>query len=78
MNLITTESDFARVSRDELQDEALPGVRLEYQTAWPAGAARLTLPEGSPGALHLVLLYAAAGLLLLEMIFAWRMGYNRR
>jgi hypothetical protein len=78
VNLKTSESDLTRLSRDELQDEVLPGVSLDYQTAWQAGAARLTLPEGSAGQLHVVLLYAAAALLLLETVLAWRLGNNPR
>jgi hypothetical protein len=78
VNLITAESDLTRVSRDELRDEVLPGVALDYQTAWQAGAAPLTLSEGPAGRLHVVLLYAVAGLLLLETVFAWRLGYNQR
>lgn len=81
VNLITTESDLSHVPRDQLQDEALHGARFDYQAQWPAGAGEplgsLTPSEGSAGELHPVLLYVAAGLLLLETILAWRLG-NRR
>ncbi len=78
VNLKTAESDLKRLSRDELQDDVLPGVAVDYQTAWQAGAERLTLSDESASQLHVELLYAAAGLLLLETVFAWRMGYTRR
>jgi hypothetical protein len=78
VNVNTNESDLSHVSRGQLQDEALPGVKVDYQTDWPAGAARLSSSEEPPGELHIVLLYAAACLLLLETILAWRLGYNRQ
>ena len=52
------------------------GSRLPDRVASRQRAAGL--PEASAGQLHVVLLYAVAGLLLLETVLAWRMGNNRR
>ena len=78
VNLLTAESDLASISRDELQSEALPGVPVDYQVGWLSEGARLTLPEATAGQLHVGLLCAVVGLLLLETVLAWRLGYNRR
>jgi hypothetical protein len=78
VNLITAESDLTSVSSDELQNDVFSNVPIDYRTAWQTGGARPALPESHAGQLHVELLYAAAGLLLLETIIAWRLGYNRR
>jgi len=78
VNLITSESDLTPISRDELRNDALPGVPLDYHTAWQAGGAPVTLSDGPVGQFHLGLLYAVVVLLLLETVFAWRLGYNTR
>ena len=78
VNVITTESDLTSISREELHNDVFPGVQIDYRTAWQTGGARPVLGESSAGQLHIDLLYAAAGLLLLETIIAWRMGYSRR
>ncbi len=78
VNLITAESDLTSVSPDELRNDVFPGVQIDYRTAWQAGGTRLALSESSAGQLHVDLLYTVAGLLLLESIIAWRLGYNRR
>jgi hypothetical protein len=78
VNLLTAESDLSSISSDELQNDVLPGVPIDYRTAWQVGGSRPALSEAHAGQLHVELLYAAAGLLLLETIMAWRLGYNRR
>jgi hypothetical protein len=78
VNVITAESDLAPISADELQNDVFPDHKIDYRTAWQAGGTRPVLPESSAAQLHVDLLYAAAGLLLLETIIAWRLGYNRR
>jgi hypothetical protein len=77
VNVVTTESDLTSVPPDELQNDVLTGIPVDYRTASQAGSTRLAMADSSAGQLHVDLLYAVAGLLLLETIFAWRMGYNR-
>ena len=77
VNLITAESDLTSISSDELQNNIFPGVQIDYRTAWQAGGTRMALGESTAEQLHVDLLYAVAGLLLLETIIAWRFGYNR-
>jgi len=77
VNPITTESDLTPVARDELENEVLPGVSFDYQTAWQTSGTRLALSGETAEPLHVALLYAAACLLLLEMILAWRLGHDR-
>jgi hypothetical protein len=77
VNLMTAESDLTPISSDELQNEVWPGVPLGYQTAWQGGGASLPSPAGPSGQLHVGLLYAVVGLILLESLLAWRFGYNR-
>jgi hypothetical protein len=78
VNLNTAESDLTPVSRDELQNEVLPGVPLDYQAGLQTAGGRLKLSAEPAVQLHVGLLYAVVGLLLLETFFAWRLGYNRR
>ena len=78
VNLITAESDLTSISPDELQNDVFPGIQIDYRTAWQAGGARPALSESSAGQLSVDLLYAVAGLLLLETVIAWRLGCNRR
>ena len=78
VNLVTVESDLTSISSDELQNDVFPGIQIDYRTAWQAGGARPALGESSAGQLSVDLLYAVAGLLLLETVIAWRLGCNRQ
>ncbi len=79
VNLMTAESDLATISQDELQNEVWPGLPLGYETSWQGtGALPQSSAVGSSAQLHVGLLYAVVGLLLLESVLAWRWGYHRR
>src|SRR5208283_1223992 len=78
VNLVTAESDLTSISQDELQDEVWPGLPLRYETSWQGEGTPLPSPAGPSRQLHVGLLYAVVGLLLLDSILAWRFGYNVR
>ena len=78
VNVLTAESDLATISREELQSEAWPDVPLNYQTAWQGEGATLPAAFHPAGQLHVSLLYAVVGLLMVESLLAWRFGYNSR
>ena len=78
VNLVTTESDLTRTSRDELQNEAWAGIPLGYETSWQGERAALPTPAATAWPFHVGLFYAVVALLLLESILAWRFGYNGR
>lgn len=82
VNLDTAESDLEAITIDELRHQ-WAGLRLDYASAaddqWRAPRAGQIAPDGSPGLttpIHLSLLYAALGLLLLETVLAWRWGHH--
>jgi hypothetical protein len=77
VNVVTAESDLTSIPADELQNDVLAGVSIDYRTAWQAGGTRLAIADSTTGQLQVDLLYAVAGLLLLETIIAWRMGHGR-
>jgi hypothetical protein len=82
VNLDTVESDLEGMAIDELRHQ-WSGVAVEH---WPAAAEPWRMPStGSTAAghasggtwpVHLALLYAALGLLLLETVLAWRWGHH--
>ena len=59
------------IARHELQNDVFPGIQIDYRTAWQAGGAWRGASESSAGQLSVDLLYAVAGLLLLETVIAW-------
>ena len=79
VNLMTAESDLATISQDELQNEVWPRPPAGLRDLLARRGHALPLAGGGPSAqLHVGLLYAVVGLLLLESVLAWRLGYNRR
>lgn len=77
VNVDTTESDLAAIAPEELQNDVWPGISFVHRTSWQdfAAAGRAS-PSGSGSRLHVGLLYAVLGLLLLETLLAWTMGYD--
>ena len=76
--MLTAESDLATISREELQNEVWPDVPLNYQTAWQSEGTTLPAAFHPAGQMHVSLLYAVVGLLIVESLLAWRFGYNSR
>ncbi len=77
VNVDTAESDLAAADADELRDQLWPGIPFTHQTSWQdagSGAAGSPIRRGSR--LHVELLYAVLGLLLLETWLGWKMGYH--
>lgn len=84
VNLDTVESDLESLGIDELRHQ-WSGVSVDY---WPAAGEAWRTPTGGPAAagrsagasvpVHLSLLYAALGLLLVETVLAWRWGHHER
>jgi len=78
VNLLTAESDLTPISQEELRGEVWPGIPLDYETSWQGTGTPLPSPSATSGQLHVGLLYAVVVLLLLELVLAWRFGYNAR
>jgi hypothetical protein len=76
VNVDTAESDLAQIDPEELQDELWPGVPFVHQTSWQnLGATGPGSPIRGANRLHVGLLYAALGLLLIETFIGWRLGH---
>jgi hypothetical protein len=75
LNVNTIESDLSQVDPDELRAGVWSGVPFVHQTSWRDLTPTVRggpLSDGSR--LHIDLLYAVLGFLLLETLLAWRMG----
>jgi hypothetical protein len=81
VNLDTVESDLEPLTADELRQQ-WSGVPLTLSTSatpWQAASDAPATPGGSSGVttpVHLALLYAVLGLLLLETVVAWPLGHH--
>ncbi len=77
VNVDTVESDLTQIDPEELQNEVWPGIPFVHQTSWQDFAAS---GPGSPirsrSRLHVGLLYAVLGLLLVETFLGWKMGHD--
>jgi hypothetical protein len=76
VNVNTAESDLASLDREELQNDVWPGIEFSYQTTWQSVDVRAAMPATRAARLHIELLYAVVGLLLLETFVAWRFGHH--
>lgn len=75
VNVNTVESDLTQIDAEQLRTEVWPGVPFVHQTSWrDLGATAPGSPIARGGRLHVDLLYAVLGLLLLDTFLAWRMG----
>ena len=77
VNVDTAESDLAQLGLDRLRAEVWPGIPFQYKTTWqePDHPESVAL-RAVPGRLHILLLGAALGLLLLDTFLAWRFGHR--
>jgi hypothetical protein len=77
VNVDTAESDLAQIGAEQLQNDVWPGISFIRQTSWQDfAAAGPGSPTLSRSGLHVGLLYAVLGLLLVETFLAWRMGHD--
>jgi len=77
VNVDTAESDLAQIDAEELQNDVWPGISFVHQTSWQdIAASGPGHPIGSRSRLHVDLLYAVLGLLLVETFLAWKMGHD--
>ena len=77
VNVDTVESDLATVDPEELQSEIWPGIPYLHQTSWQdLGATAPNAPRRGEYRLPMGLLYLALGLLFLETLLGWKMGYE--
>ncbi len=74
VNVDASESDLAKLERDELQ-QLLPSWRFEYLTNWQAIATGKSSATQSRGELHRYFLYLALVLALAESFLAWKFGH---
>ena len=78
VNVDTIESDLATIDPEELRKRVWPGIPFIHQTSWQdLDAAGLADPTRG-GRLHIGLLYAALGLLFVEVFLGWKMGYHEK
>ncbi|MDZ7616822.1 MAG: hypothetical protein U1E05_07460, partial [Patescibacteria group bacterium] len=80
VNVDTSESDLAQLGLDRLRGEVWPGIPFEYKTTWqePERPQAVVLGGGGAGRLHMLLLFGALVLLLVETYLAWRFGYPKK
>jgi hypothetical protein len=78
VNLPAAESDLTPISPEELQNEAWPGIPIDYETAWQAADKPMMSPAGPARRLHVGILYAVVVLLVVETLLARRFGYNAK
>jgi hypothetical protein len=76
VNVDTAESDLAQVSVDELRNDIWPGIRFSHQTTWQGPPPAADGPIASVGRLQVEILYVVLGILFLETLLAWRLGYH--
>jgi hypothetical protein len=76
VNVNTGESDLAAIGQEELQSDVWPGIEFSYQTTWQAADVHPATPGVRAARLHIELLYALVGLLLMETFAAWRFGHH--
>ena len=74
VNVDTAESDLAPVDPDELRNEVWQGVRFTEGMSRHDSAAPVNQSSTRPRPLHVDLLYAVLGLLLLETLAGWKSG----
>ena len=76
VNVDTVESDLDKLTEQQLREEVLPGVPLDYQTTWQALVESPPGQIGRSGSLARALLYLVLILLFVETFLAWRFGYH--
>jgi hypothetical protein len=78
VNLDTTESDLSAISREELDGEVFPGIKIRYEEHWQTASDESTVPPSlRPANVAVPLLTGVLGLLLLETLVAWGFGHHR-
>ena len=76
VNVDTRESNLAKLDRDELDRELLPGTPFVYRTEWAETQRRATAVASDRGGLTRWLLYATLYLLFVELVMAWNFSYG--
>ena len=77
VNVDAVESDLTQIDLGELQNEVWSGVPFVHQTSWQdLGATAPGGPIRGGSRFHVGLLYAVLGLLLVETLLGWKMGYH--
>ena len=76
VNVDTVESDLDKLTEQQLREEVLPGVALDYQTTWQALVESPPGQVGRSGSWARGLLCLVLVLLFVETFVAWRFGYH--
>ncbi len=76
VNVDPRESSLDHVGQEELENDLLPGVEIEYLTQWQDGPRRLDNSLSERGGLTRWLLLAVLCLVLVELLMAWRFQYG--
>ena len=76
VNIDTAESDLAQIDPEDLRNDVWPDIPFVYQTSWHDLGAAAVVAGSSSGKsrLHVDLLYAVLGLLVVETFLGWRLG----
>jgi hypothetical protein len=75
VNVDTQESDLTRLDPQELRDKVWPGVPFIHQTSWQdLGATNPANSIRRSDHLPILFLYVVLGLLLIELLIAWKIG----
>lgn len=77
-NVNTIESDLAKIGPEDIRSDVWPNIPFVYQTSsQDIDATAIVGPARGRSRLHVDLLYAAFGLLLVETFLGWRQGAKR-
>jgi hypothetical protein len=76
VNVDPRESALDYVGQEELENELLPGVEIEYLTQWQDGPRKSDNSLSERGGLTRWLLLAVLCLVLVESLMAWRFQYG--
>lgn len=76
VNVDARESALDYVGPEELENDLLPGVEIEYLTQWQDGPRKADNSPSERGGLTRWLLLAVLCLVLVELLMAWRFQYG--